>query len=146
MFRDKRSLWKSKRVSPPSLRSYPQKSLWPMDLSPKTIRPEPIYTFRQLPPTKLQKGGYPSNWRQWSKWAKKRAHNRCQLCGRGGKQVKLDTHHITPIKQGGSTNPQNLICLCKKCHRKRHPRKWTKYIRNHQWEYIAKFFRQPKFR
>lgn len=71
MFRDQRSFWRKNRVSRPSLRSYPQKSLWPMNLSPKTIRPEPIYSFRPHQSPQLQKAEYPPNWSQWSKWKKK---------------------------------------------------------------------------
>jgi len=43
-----------------------------MNLSPKTIRPEPIYSFRPHQSPQLQKAGYPPNWSQWSKWKKKR--------------------------------------------------------------------------
>lgn len=31
-----------------------------------------------------------------------------------------ETHHIFPIKQGGSNDYWNFICLCFKCHRKNH--------------------------
>jgi 5-methylcytosine-specific restriction endonuclease McrA len=102
-----------------------------MNLSPKTIRPTPIYSFRPLEFPKLQKAEYPPNWSQWSKWTKKMAGHRCKLCGRGGNQVKLETHHITPVSKGGPTNPRNLMCPCYDCHRLRHPRMWTKHIREH---------------
>jgi len=76
----------------------------------------------------------------------KKAGYRCQLCGRGGNKIKLETHHITPVSKGGSNNPRNLICLCQECHRLRHPRRWTKSIREHPEELLAKIIFQPRFR
>lgn len=31
-------------------------------------------------------------------------------------------HHIVPVSRGGSNHPDNLISLCKECHRKVHSR------------------------
>lgn len=33
---------------------------------------------------------------------------------------QLEVHHILPVSKGGSDEQQNLITLCKKCHKKRH--------------------------
>jgi hypothetical protein len=43
-----------------------------MNLSPKTIRPEPIYSFRPHQSPQLQKAGYPPSWSQWSKMEEKK--------------------------------------------------------------------------
>lgn len=32
----------------------------------------------------------------------------------------LDLHHIKPVEFGGGDEPQNLITLCRDCHKKRH--------------------------
>lgn len=34
----------------------------------------------------------------------------------------LDVHHITPVCEGGSDAPDNLITLCRECHKKLHQR------------------------
>lgn len=33
---------------------------------------------------------------------------------------QLDIHHIVPVSQGGGDEPNNLITLCRECHKKRH--------------------------
>lgn len=33
---------------------------------------------------------------------------------------QLEVHHILPVSKGGGDEQQNLITLCKKCHKKRH--------------------------
>lgn len=45
-----------------------------------------------------------------------RDNNTCLLCGRTN--CEIDVHHITPRRLKGSDDPQNLGCLCKKCHTK----------------------------
>lgn len=35
---------------------------------------------------------------------------------------QLEVHHILPVSEGGGDEQQNLITLCKKCHRERHKR------------------------
>lgn len=40
----------------------------------------------------------------------------CQLCGRPAS----DVHHILFRSHGGSDDPRNLICLCRKCHKSAH--------------------------
>lgn len=32
----------------------------------------------------------------------------------------LEVHHIVPVSKGGGDEPENLITLCKACHKKRH--------------------------
>ena len=33
---------------------------------------------------------------------------------------ELEVHHIEPVSEGGQDNPENLITLCKACHKERH--------------------------
>ena len=40
----------------------------------------------------------------------------CQHCSKTG--VKLDVHHIIPLRLNGSDNASNLITLCRPCHGK----------------------------
>ena len=42
-----------------------------------------------------------------------RDKHRCQQCGR---EEHLEVHHIQHRADGGSDRPDNLICLCHKCH------------------------------
>lgn len=45
----------------------------------------------------------------------------CQCCGIHGKRGgKLVVHHKKPIKEGGSSHINNLIVLCKECHKWEH--------------------------
>ena len=56
----------------------------------------------------------------------------CQDCGefhayRNGHGIyipiddgRLEVHHILPVSTGGGDEQENLITLCKECHRKRH--------------------------
>ena len=41
---------------------------------------------------------------------------KCKMCGAGKR--KLDIHHIVPRSQGGLNSINNLIPLCKPCHRR----------------------------
>lgn len=43
-----------------------------------------------------------------------RDNRSCQNCGRTN--TELHVHHIVPLKDGGSNNPENLATLCKECH------------------------------
>lgn len=40
----------------------------------------------------------------------------CQLCKGKNKDKKLEIHHIIFKSNGGSDEPDNLICICKTCH------------------------------
>ena len=48
-----------------------------------------------------------------------RDNYRCRICGADpddNAHVALEIHHIKPWAEGGITEPQNLITLCKTCH------------------------------
>jgi len=48
--------------------------------------------------------------------------NECELCGADGTEedVTLQIHHRTPQADGGTDTPENLIVLCRECHRRHH--------------------------
>lgn len=37
-------------------------------------------------------------------------------CGRCGNEAKIEYHHMIPLEIGGETVPENMVCLCQKCH------------------------------
>ena len=43
----------------------------------------------------------------------------CEVCG----EPMKDVHHIIPVKDGGTNDEDNLICLCRSCHQKAHKSK-----------------------
>lgn len=47
---------------------------------------------------------------------KERADYMCELCG----DHALDAHHIIPLEEGGTNTLDNLICVCRSCHRQIH--------------------------
>ncbi|MBI4300272.1 MAG: HNH endonuclease [Chloroflexi bacterium] len=63
---------------------------------------------------------YPPNWSEVSQNIRKRDRYRCTQCG--ASDVELHVHHIVPLSQGGSNDPDNLITLCDYCHKEIHPR------------------------
>lgn len=49
-----------------------------------------------------------------------RDRGRCRLCRRDPKDfidMELEVHHIRPWAEGGTTDPTNLITLCRRCHK-----------------------------
>lgn len=62
----------------------------------------------------VQYGFY--NVRQYVLW---RDGYACQCCGAHGNGVKLHVHHLESRQTGGNS-PDNLITLCKNCHKKLH--------------------------
>jgi len=60
--------------------------------------------------------------RKWSKQVRDRDNNTCQDCGIT--DVRLDAHHIVPLKECiNSTlefDTKNGITVCRKCHKLRH--------------------------
>jgi len=62
-----------------------------------------------------------------SEFVKRKAKGICQDCHKQAPFVNkntgepfLETHHITPLSQGGKDSMENVIALCPNCHRKRH--------------------------
>ena len=136
MFRDRRSLWSERRITPPRLRTYPHKSMWPRNYSSVPFGTELLNSIKALESTQVQKVRYPSDWNRRSRFVKISAGYRCEKCGEGGGRVKLSTHHIVPLSKGGSNDYENLICLCKKCHVMSDSRMRTGNIREDPWEFL----------
>jgi len=62
--------------------------------------------------------GYGSKkWSQVRSEILKRDGYKCQKCG---STKNLQVHHIVRVVDGGESDPDNLITLCEKCHRKEH--------------------------
>lgn len=59
-----------------------------------------------------KKGG----WYKIADLVRKRDNNKCVFCGAEAREV----HHLIPLSRGGTTTMTNLVCVCKKCHEKRH--------------------------
>lgn len=49
------------------------------------------------------------------KKCKELADNMCELCY--AKDTKLDVHHVIPVEEGGTDDQDNLVCLCRHCHK-----------------------------
>jgi 5-methylcytosine-specific restriction endonuclease McrA len=47
---------------------------------------------------------------------KELANYKCAICG----EKAIDAHHIIGLKEGGSNEQDNLICLCRSCHQRVH--------------------------
>jgi 5-methylcytosine-specific restriction enzyme A len=57
--------------------------------------------------------GYDRQWRKLRLWFL-RCNPVCVMCHRAAEEVD----HITPIRDGGTNDPDNLRALCKSCHSK----------------------------
>jgi 5-methylcytosine-specific restriction endonuclease McrA len=62
---------------------------------------------------------YPKSWNRLRFIIFKRDGYICQRCGIYCKGF-ADCHHIRSIRCGGSHRIDNLICVCKECHREIH--------------------------
>ena len=61
---------------------------------------------------------YGTFWRKLRKRIMERDNGLCQECLRHGIYTPAtDVDHIIPKAAGGTDSPNNLQCLCKKCHR-----------------------------
>jgi hypothetical protein len=47
---------------------------------------------------------------------KQRSNYRCAICG----DHAIDAHHIIPLRDGGTNDLENLICVCRRCHQQIH--------------------------
>lgn len=44
-------------------------------------------------------------------------HPLCEQCWQDGKITPIqEVHHIRPLREGGTHDPDNLMALCKRCH------------------------------
>jgi hypothetical protein len=65
-------------------------------------------------------------WRRWRLSAQGRLHARirrrdgyvCRMCG--ASSVLPELHHLVPESLGGPDRPDNLISVCRPCHRQLH--------------------------
>lgn len=66
--------------------------------------------------------GYDSKRRYGRAWKRIRdryieEHPFCELCYQKGKlTIAEEVHHIKPLSEGGGSNVENLMALCKSCH------------------------------
>ena len=45
------------------------------------------------------------------------AHPLCEICRKEGRATPAaEVHHILPLAEGGTHDPDNLMALCKSCH------------------------------
>ena len=59
-----------------------------------------------------------------------REHPLCERCLAEGRLTPgEEVHHILPISQGGTHNPENLMSLCQSCHTKIHMEMGDRQIR-----------------
>lgn len=63
-------------------------------------------------------------------WQKQRARAKqsddytCSVCGEQARGEAMHTHHIVPVLAGGSNHPDNLMTVCRGCHRTVEDRTW----------------------
>lgn len=68
-------------------------------------------------------------WKAKRKKILERDEYKCQECKRYGKRIEAkEVHHIKPLEDfpDEALSDENLISLCEKCHKKKHPEKGTK--------------------
>jgi ribosomal protein S14 len=84
---------------------------------------KPLYIAFYLPLTEIElkrRVRNASKRRNWEKVKREllRIEKRCQLCGA---EKPLEVAHIVPYSRGGADSPENLLVLCRNCHRKMVP-------------------------
>ena len=65
------------------------------------------------------------------KKCKELADNMCEICY---SKDKLDVHHVIPVEEGGTDDQDNLICLCRHCHKVIHA--GNRYYNNMLRDYL----------
>ena len=68
-------------------------------------------------------------------------NDRCELCG---STRELEAHHIIPRVLGGRDVPENILCVCKKCHCLLTPKSELTKIGQHKSDgasFAAQFYR-----
>ena len=75
---------------------------------------------------------------------KELAYNECELCC--ARDTKLDVHHVIPVEEGGTDDQDNLVCLCRHCHKVIHTgNKYYNYMLN-EYLYDRKRLREAEKR
>ena len=55
----------------------------------------------------------------WFTWLDAQADpSVCSKCGKLVRRDELEAGHRIPLKDGGTNTIDNLVCLCKDCHKK----------------------------
>ena len=61
-------------------------------------------------------------WEEGRRKALERDRHRCAMCGSTSEERRIDVHHVIPYRcfdnDKDANHPDNLICLCLKCHMK----------------------------
>lgn len=72
---------------------------------------------------KLNRPTYGDNWSTLATSIKIRDNYICSQChvSYAHKPGDLDVHHIISLRRNGRTVRSNLTCLCKHCHKMKHP-------------------------
>jgi hypothetical protein len=60
-----------------------------------------------------------TSWRTVADSVREANGGECEMCGKTADEIgqKPDVHHIVPISAGGCNAPENLMVLCRGCHR-----------------------------
>lgn len=85
-----------------NLKKYPRPPRLRLRFLPEHVGNNPSY-----------RGG---GWERQRKLALARAGDRCEGCGRPGREVRLSVHHIMGYAYGGTNDLANLKVLCETCH------------------------------
>jgi len=68
---------------------------------------------------------------------KKTYQHTCQFCYKQFPSNKLQIHHILRRKDGGTNDPNNLLPLCKSCHRSVHNGNYTHNSKGERIMYLV---------
>ncbi len=69
---------------------------------------------------------YPPDWEERRQEVISRAKEKCQEC-KTELEPYFHAHHIKPLGRGGSNKISNLMCLCERCHEKKHGKRSFNY-------------------
>lgn len=84
------------------------------------IQAEQSPELKPVPPWLTDRDdGYPGDWEQISLEYRKKIGFICEDCGEYAPDGHV--HHDVPVSRGGSSSVDNLMFLCKDCHKRRHP-------------------------
>lgn len=94
--------------------------------------PSKAKTVSKIRRTKEQSYGDRWTWTAICAEVKRRAHHRCQKCGRPEAEHGLQVDHIVEVSRGGVTAFYNLRALCPFCHAARPSHKAAKNLILHE--------------